>query len=346
MKRREFLGYCIAAGMSVSFSGINLRKEVYASSAANNMEVLRNLVIADAHAHPYQIYGGTKYDSTTPTAEMMQKVGIAACSFSAVGDMGGSVLGQLKKVKQLEEEKKIAVILSASDLPAPDSVRSVPGAVMAIEGAGALEGKIENLEKFYDYGVRMMTIMHNYNNDLGFNQKSRKDGPLTPLGIQVVERMNKLGMIVDVAHSNTATLKSIAGVSRLPVIDSHTNPLPYGYVSRQPSRFRSWPEMEVIAKTGGLVCTWPYACSDDNLRRTTLKHWAEEISQMKTRLGIEHCGLGTDGGGQLPQVVAGWESIESLPQLIAAMKEAGLSQDDIALYVGGNFLQVMKKCLV
>ena len=103
--------------------------------------------------------------------------------------------------------------------------------------------------------------------------------------------------------------------------------------------------METIAKTGGVVCTWPFAYSARNSQRSTLKDWAEEIVRMKARLGMEHCGLGTDGGGGLPRFVKGWESIASLPHLIVEMKEAGLTQGDIAAYVGGNFLRLLGKCL-
>jgi len=278
----------------------------------------------------------------------MKQIGMLASSFSAVGDIGGIAVtfSQLKKVKQMAEEKKVALILSASSIRLLRVSDDAPGAIMAIEGADALEGEIENLGKFYDYGVRMITVLHDRNNELGFNQRSPADGPLTAFGVQVIEKMNDFGMIIDVAHSKTQTLKSIANISKRPIIDSHTNPLPYGYeTSTQLRRLRTWPEMELIAKTGGIICTWPFAYSMDTIQRTTLKQWAEEIVQMKTRLGMEHCGLGTDGGGHLPQVVKGWESIASLPKLIAAMREVGLSQEDIAAYVGGNFLRILDKCL-
>lgn len=95
-----------------------------------------------------------------------------------------------------------------------------------------------------------------------------------------------------------------------------------------------------------MICTWPFAYVGKLSERTTLRHWAEEIAMMKSRLGIEHCGLGTDGGGGLLRVVDGWNSIESLPRLIEAMREAGLSQNDVSDFVGGNFLRVLHKCLV
>jgi microsomal dipeptidase-like Zn-dependent dipeptidase len=103
--------------------------------------------------------------------------------------------------------------------------------------------------------------------------------------------------------------------------------------------------MEIIARSGGIVCTWPLAYSGRNAQRATLKDWAAEIVLMKSRLGIAHCGIGTDGGGGLPRLVRGWNSIASLPDLVAEMRAAGLSQEDVAACVGGNFLRLLRKCL-
>ena len=47
--------------------------------------------------------------------------------------------------------------------------------------------KIKNLSKFYEYGVRMITVLHDHNNEIGFNQRSLLDGPLTPFGIKVID---------------------------------------------------------------------------------------------------------------------------------------------------------------
>jgi membrane dipeptidase len=316
---------------------------------------LSGLRIADAHAHPYQLYGTRKYDLSTPTIDMMRQVGMVASLFSAVGDRvkyGGisgrpysNTLNQLKKVKKFEQKNKVKLIRKASDVPSLIGLNDAPGAIMAIEGGDALEGKIDNLDKFYNYGVRMISLLHDHNNEIGFNQRSQSDGSLTRFGIQVVERMNELGMIVDVAHSKTKTLKNIKEVSATPLTDSHTNPLPYGYKILRPTRLRTWSEMELIAKTGGVICTWPLAYSRGGAQRTTLKHWAEEIVEIKKRLGINHVGLGTDGGGNLPEKVNGWKSILSLPKLIEAMREVGLSKDDISAYTGGNFLRVLNQCL-
>jgi membrane dipeptidase len=186
--------------------------------------------------------------------------------------------------------------------------------------------------------------LHDHNNEIGFNQRSQSDGPLKPFGIQVVEKMNELGMIIDVAHAKTQTLKSIAKISAIPLVDSHTSPDPLDR-PLSTSRMRNWNEMELVAKTGGVICTWPLAYAIGNYQRTTLIDWAKEIVKMKQRLGIEHVGLGTDGGGNLPQKVNGWKSISSLPKLIVAMRSVGLSQNEIAAFVGDNFLRVLNRCL-
>lgn len=356
MNRREFLAFCVAAGTSIGLGGFGGCASTNSALSQADMDELRGLRIADPHAHPYKLHGIREYDSSTPDVELMNKIGMVACAFSAVGDRvthharsgfpSCDTRSQLQLVLDLEKRQQIHLILNAADVQALYTPNRSLGALMTIEGGDALEGLLKRIEEFYALGVRMITLVHDYDNEIGFNCRSHSDGPLTSFGIQVVEKMNQMGMLIDVAHAKTKTLKSIVEVSAAPVIDSHTSPLPYGYETSKPSRLRSWPEMEMIAKTGGVICTWPYAdARDPRHKRTTMKDWAEEIALMKSRLGIEHCGFGTDSGGALPQMVEGWVSYASLPHLIKAMRETGLSQNDVVAYLGGNFLRVLQRSL-
>lgn len=354
MEKRKFLAYLATYGLSSAFPSL--------AHGTNNgpafleaKQVKDVLLIADAHAHPYGLLRRRSYDSSTPTIEIMKAVGMTLSSFSAVGDMvrypGGlgmpfnDTQQQLRNVRRWDESGELRLVLKSSDIQSLTSSRAVVGGLMAIEGGDALEGRLQNLNTFYDYGVRLMTIMHEHDNEIGYNQRSGSDGPLTPFGVQVIERMNKLGMVVDVAHANTSTLKSIAEICAGPLIDSHTSLLAPGGDRSGGRRLRTWEEMEIIANTGGVVCTWPLAYVGSHSQRTTLEHWAKEIVQMKARLGIEHCGLGTDGGGGLPRLIEGWESIASVPKLVAALQVAGLTNEDIAAFVGGNFLRLLNGCL-
>lgn len=355
MDRREFLGYCVTAGATLGLTSLSgCTTAIPVLSPAESAQ-LRGLRIADAHAHPHHLYGSKQYDPTTPTVAMMKRIGMSVCAFAAVGDLvryeGSSGLpypntqSQLSEIRALAEAQQVRVVRKTADLQGLPGPAEALGAIMAIEGGDALEGRLKNLDSFYEVGVRLITVVHAHNNEIGVNQGSQADGPLTPFGIRVIERMNTLGILVDVAHAKPTTLKGIVEVSAAPVVDSHTSPRGRTPAPSRPTRFRSWAEMELIAKTGGVICTWPLAYSGAGPQRTSVSHWAEEILRMKTRLGIEHCGLGTDGGGNLPRTVEGWTAIASLPNLIGAMREVGLSQEDIGAYTGGNFLRILAKCM-
>jgi microsomal dipeptidase-like Zn-dependent dipeptidase len=102
--------------------------------------------------------------------------------------------------------------------------------------------------------------------------------------------------------------------------------------------------MEMVARTGGVICLWPLAYEGRGVRRETLRDWAQDVLEIKRRLGIEHVGLGTDGGGQLPARVKGYHDVADLRSLAASLQEVGLTGSDIAAFFGGNFLRVFRQC--
>jgi len=131
----------------------------------------------------------------------------------------------------------------------------------------------------------------------------------------------------------------------MPIIDSHTG-LTY---TTEPlgARSRSWKEMEMVAKTGGVVCTWPLAFNRKTVQRVTFLDWAREALAMKQRLGIDHIGLGTDNGGlfKTSRVIEGYKDIRDMTKLAEAMLEVGLTKKDISAFMGGNLLRVLKACI-
>jgi microsomal dipeptidase-like Zn-dependent dipeptidase len=348
MDRRVFLKIGSLGGMAWMLAKINpVLSNLFAQEEG---AFLKNLPIWDAHAHPYSFFSD-RPDPTTPTIPMMKEVGVAVCVFAAVGDSVFNVRSQSRGIgakfdtaKQLDRLKgwaksgAIKIIKNTADLDRlrPDDL----GAIVGIEGGDALEGRIENLDYFYEeYGVRLITLMHDNNNAIGRHQRANPDEEgLTRFGRNVVERMNRIGMIIDVAHAQTNTLRDITELSKKPVVDSHTS-ISEGNIPL--SRLRSWEEMEWVAKNGGVVCTWPFAFA----KRSTLADWAKEITVMKSKLGGAFIGLGTDGGGRLPQTVEGYKNIGDLSKLVKTMREAGLDQADIRAYLGGNFERVVRASL-
>jgi len=124
-----------------------------------------------------------------------------------------------------EVKKHSDIIEIAVDL---DDTRRIAGegkisAILAIEGGEALMGNIENLDHFYSRGVRILTLTWNRENALGFGQATGSTRGLKPFGIEVVQRMDELGMIVDVSHLNEAGFRDFNNISTRPYMASHSN---------------------------------------------------------------------------------------------------------------------------
>jgi microsomal dipeptidase-like Zn-dependent dipeptidase len=363
MNRRQFLRYFTFCGLSVSLGSFFPFTRTF-SASANDKALLKGLQIIDAHAHPDRYVYDPRQTDNTSTLKAIKKLGMVASCFAAVGDSVFLSQGREPETEyhstktQLEwwlkgivKSGKVKLVLKASDVPTTLDADSPPGAILAIEGGDALKGNPDTVNEFYGLGVRMITLIHYRNNELGDTMRMWKNlspGPpcngLAPTGRKVVERMQDLGMVVDVAHTHTNTLKQIAEMSSKPLVDSHTNPCSIED-PMQCGRFRTWKEMELIAKTEGVVCTWPLGYTRGTFARVIFLDWAKEILEMKNRLGMEHVGLGTDGGGNLPSLIEGYRDVCDLLKLVKAMQEVGLSNDEIGAYIGSNFLRVLRSCI-
>ncbi len=350
MNRRQFLKYCTVLGASVTLGKTSADAKWLTSEKRNGFPP--GMLLIDAHAHPDIFPCPPFCDSTL---ENIEKIGMNASGFAVVEDQYGfeSLIGHLLGVIVSEDEGKIKIVRRHSDLPHfVHPPQSAPGAILAVEGATPLGTNLNAVDVLYDLGVRLITPMHNITNQFGYVMKYEQppsDLPplngigLSDIGGQLVERMMKLGIIVDVAHAYIATLRGIAEIARhygVPIIDSHTSLThrnnPYGT-----TRARTLKEMKMVAKTGGVVCTWPLSYEN----RATFIDWAEEILEISEEIGIDHVGLGTDGGGGLPELIEGYNSILDLPNLVEAMDEVGFKREEIAAYMGGNLFRVIKQCM-
>ena len=84
----------------------------------------------------------------------------------------------------------------------------IDGPLATLEAATAIENEVDRVDIFYGFGIRSMGIVYSEANALGAGLREKGDGGLTDLGRQVVERMNKLGMIVDVSHCGDQTSRT------------------------------------------------------------------------------------------------------------------------------------------
>lgn len=234
---------------------------------------------------------------------------------------------------------RLRVIRSSAQLDRLLADRSegakVVGAMLSIEGLQDLEGKLANLDTLYGAGFRMAGLAHFFDNDVAGSMHGEAKRGLTPLGRQVVRRMESLGMIVDIAHSSHATIAEVLAIARRPVVASH------GGVQATCKVNRNLTDTEIrgVARTGGVVGIgyWDAAiCS------TRPQAAAAAIAHVRGLVGIDHVGLGSDFDGA---VTTGFDSGQVVA-ITQALLDRGFSDAEIAKVMGGNVLRVLRAGIV
>src|SRR5690606_15365141 len=141
---------------------------------------------------------------------------------------GGFTVRCLELLEAVEREvaahpDRLQLILTRQDLNAARAAGKI-GVLLSIEGGEALEGSLAALRAFYRLGVRAMGLTWNGRNELADGcGDADSGGGLTAFGRQVVQEMNRLGMVVDVSHLSERGFWDVLEVSRRPVIASHSN---------------------------------------------------------------------------------------------------------------------------
>jgi microsomal dipeptidase-like Zn-dependent dipeptidase len=208
---------------------------------------------------------------------------------------------------------------------------AVVGGMLSIEGLHDLEGKIANLDVLYAAGFRMAGLTHFFDNDVAGSMHGVGKGGLTTFGRQVVQRMETLGMIVDVAHSSHATVADVLAMATRPVVFSHGGVQAICHVNRNLTD----DEIKGIANTGGLIGIgyWKGAiCS------TSPRDVARSISHVRDLVGIDHVGLGSDFDGS---TTTGFDASQVIA-VTQALLTIGFSDADIRKVMGGNVLRLLR----
>jgi len=256
--------------------------------------------------------------------------GLAAVRAFEPGEAWASYRRQIARLQSLADRGLVLPIRTGADIAQARSQGKV-GALMAVEGGDFLEGRPERVAQAYADGVRMITLVHYRRNELGdIITGAQPQGRLTEQGVAVVREMNRLGMLVDVAHASEATALDAVQVSGKPVIASHVHV--HGEV-RHP-RFISAELARTIAqKGGGVVGAWPAG-----IGITDLRGYVDRTLELVGVVGIDHVCLGTDMDANYKPV---FDSYTKLPYFVAGLAQRGLTEADIARLIGGNFIRLL-----
>ena len=282
----------------------------------------------------------------------------------------------------------ITIVHSQKELKAALKAKKL-AAMFGVEGGHMMNNDLENLNRFYARGTRYMTLTWNNSNPWAtsaMDETTKKDSlarthkGLTDFGKQVVQRMNELGMMIDLSHVGEQTFWDAINTTTKPVIVSHSN----AYALCPIFRNLKDDQIKAVAKNGGVIDLNFYSGFIDSTfkkkeAKFVLAHakeldalkkqgmvqeyalsvladkYADEVKSNRPPLsaimdhmdyivklaGIDHVGIGSDFDG-ITSSPQELDGVLDYPNLTKAMLERGYSKKDINKVLGGNLLRVLK----
>lgn len=210
----------------------------------------------------------------------------------------------------------------------------ITAGILSIEGAHALDGQLENLDRLYDAGYRMISPAHFFDNEFAGSSAGLKKAGLTEKGRELIARMERKRMIVDLAHSSNQTIDDVLAIATRPVVVSHTGVK--GTCDN--NRNLSDAQIRAIAQRGGIIGIgyWPTAtCGHD------AKAIARALRHATAVGGVEHIALGSDFDGAIEAPF----DATGVVQITDALLNEGFTEGEIRLVMGENMLRFMRENL-
>ena len=211
--------------------------------------------------------------------------------------------------------------------------------MLGIENGIALDGKIENLQHFADRGIVYMTLCHNGDNDIcdSASKTQNTHGGVSAFGEQVIQEMNRLGILVDMSHAGEKSFYDALDISTRPIVCSHSS----ARALCDHPRNLTDDQMRALAAKGGVAQTTIYHGFLRKDAEATILDVIAHLEHAIRVMGIDHVGLGTDfdGDGGVRGLADASELIHFTRQLLSRR----YSDEDIQKIWGGNFLRVMQQ---
>lgn len=283
---------------------------------------------------------------------------------------------------------KITIVRNSKELQKAVKAKKL-AAMFGVEGGHMIENNLDNLNKLYERGTRYLTLTWNNSTPWATSamlETTKKDSlahahkGLTDFGKQVVQRMNELGMMVDVSHVGEQTFWDVINTTTKPIIASHSNAWALCPI------FRNLKDEQILAigKNGGVIdlnfysgfvdstfrlketkFMLSHARELDSLKKSGVQQdyaltmisekYAAEVQSAKPPMsmlldhldyivkliGVNHVGLGSDFDG-ISAAPQQLDDVTSYPLISKALLDRGYSAKDITKIMGGNLLRVMK----
>jgi membrane dipeptidase len=235
-----------------------------------------------------------------------------------------------------------------------------------LEGAAMIENELDRIDVLYGLGVRCLGVAYSEGNALGAGLKEPGDGGLTVFGRQAVERMNKVGMLIDCSHAGSKTTLDTVAHSRHPIVLTHIG----ARALWESNRLAPDEVIKAVAGKGGVIGVEaaPHTTITERHKQHSIESVMDHFDYIKDLVGIDHVTFGPDtlygdhvglhdaytanlsigearrstpAFPKMPYVEGIENPTEASVNLVRALVKRGYSDGDIGKAMGGNVLRVL-----
>jgi membrane dipeptidase len=306
-------------------------------------------------------YYGTPYDltrvsrGTNTDAPRLIRAGVAATFFMTGGFHLDRSLVMMERARQQIEQRPDLLLHVTKTAHIRAAKRAGKLAILlSWESCDALMGRLEILHAIYRLGVRVCTVTYNdgggefstqgsrtptrYCSPQQRDASRRRAKGLTSFGREVIREMNRLGILVDVSHSNDATLEDVVSLSGKPVAATHGAV----FALCPHTRCSTDEQIRAIAATGGLfgVTFWSSFVAKPPVR-PTINRVVDHIAYASELVGTDHVAIGSDWGMAFEPHQVAIRRPADLVTLTQAMLRRGFTEQDVRKIWGENYLRVL-----
>ena len=295
--------------------------------------------------------------------------------------MANELIDMVEDIVTLHPEKFI-LINSVADLGSITK-KNIVGIALGMENGAPIQGDLSRVQYYFDRGIRYITLTHsktNHISDSSYDENIQWHG-LSEFGKNLIEEMNKVGIMVDISHVNDEAFYQAIEISQVPVIASHSS---LRYFTPGFERNVDDAMLSKLAEKGGVIQInfgssfiskrpRDYLVKMNSFLESRLGQNLEEVSEQDIRetrsqfiknnpypyasldevldhfdrvvqlVGIDHIGIGSDYDGVGDTLPVGLKDVSTYPTLIQGFSERGYSRKDIQKILGGNLIRVWKE---
>jgi membrane dipeptidase len=218
-------------------------------------------------------------------------------------------------------------------------------ALIGIENGFVIGEDLSLLEDFRRRGARYMTLVHNGHNAIGdsaqaqtrLNDVESEHGGLSDFGYEVVEELNRLGILVDISHVSRQTMLDATRHSKAPVIASHSS------VTAMADHPRNMNDEQLLAlrDNGGVVQIVAFDTYVKIGGGADVALLVDHIDHAVNLIGIDHVGISSDFGGG--GGITGWNNALETFNVTLELVRRGYSEENISKLWSGNVLRILEE---